>query len=223
MGLKHAFTIVEVLVIIIILTLLITMFAPLIYDVKREVRMSLTRAAVAQIEGGCRTYYNDHGEYPGSGRTRLVLDLTGCEVTGMIPTMCTNPPGDIKDGWGFRTVPRGKVYGPYNDTHEMYKERVIPGDMSSPLYFIDPFGNPILYFRCKDTDSDGEPDAYDPNDDPTANVPAYLTTEYFDYRKDFAILTPAYAVDVDGDSDEDLWDVSLADMPRSDVTNAKDY
>ncbi len=147
-GRKHqvrqrAFTLVELLVIISIIVLLIGILVPALTSFQRSAQRSKSLAIVHLIDGACKYYYDDFGDYPPShidndvyqnwsdsgswyGGQLIVLFLTGyapdIETKG-------DPFGDNddksileddgKDGFGFRVARRGKVYGPYNGVEKL--------------------------------------------------------------------------------------------------------
>ena len=140
---QAAFTLVELLVIISIIVLLIGILVPALTSFQRNALRAKSFAIVNIIDGACKYYYDDFGDYPPShidngvyqnwpdsgnwyGGQLIVLFLTGyapdIETKG-------DPFGDNddksileddgKDGFGFRLARRGKVYGPYNGTEKL--------------------------------------------------------------------------------------------------------
>jgi len=257
---QTGFTLAEVLMIVVVLTLLITIFAPSVANIKREMRMSATRAAINQLETGCELFFNDHGAYPRTGMTQLVVDLTGMELQisiagpygrGVKPTPFYNPTTparepaqDYQPGWGFRAAPRNTRFGPYATCEQL--EMIYDPIHTTPQWvaFMDAFGNPITYFRGYDSTPNDNNKINDAYNDMTPQsfedgihrdeaaiqsvngLPPYLTLPLADengflyYNRNFAILSPGYPVDTDGDGDEEMWDDSILARPRSDVYNA---
>jgi len=199
-------TIVEIMVVIIILSLLATLVAPAVVHIREQARRGASLVAVALLDGACLAYHADHDEYPASsgpagwfGCQMLPVYLIGYRdddgndgVPGDFFDAAT--PDDGQDGFGFRLVFRGTVYGPYNGAEK--------ADLSAtpPYYFLDAFDQPILYYRYDDVG-----DTYDlaDNDMPAVANPANpdgqgaasLGMAYFQnaggawYRNDFALCS----------------------------------
>ena len=191
------FTLVELLVIIAIIVLLISILVPSISRVRIAAKTRVSQAHVGLINTGCEMFNEDFDNYPLSydtsgayfndansyGKKLIVLLLTGYAND----TAPKGSPGsrmeddDGKDGFGFRTVKRGRVYGPYNGTENIPTDNKI---------FVDAFGNEILYYRY-DTGSNQYYEAHnddldDPPDDPNQ---AYLNA-CADNLTTFLLLTP---------------------------------
>ncbi len=249
-GRKHGFTLIEVLTVITIILLLITVFLPSFQAITREVRMSATRSTVTLLDSGCKSYYADHGVYPASGMSRLVVDMTGMELQSplddVVPTMCDNSlvaSGDNKDyypGEGFKTSARGKKYGPYGDTEQLKIDIEYDGNKPQYYFFMDAFDHEIQYFSAQTSNNyssltvPSELDAKFIDESPT---PPYLnSTDYHGQPPDgfddtdmpllpYAIISPGYRWDVDnhlsgGDPGVEWWDLTLDADPRTDVNNA---
>ncbi len=147
------------LVIITILALLIATLTPSILKARIMARIGVSKSRIALIDTGCEMFHEDFGYYPPSyddtkayfnqniahGKELIVLFMTGYANDDGTKGSPGNPmvEDDGKDGFGFRTVKRGKVYGPYNGTEN------IPTSIDRT--FIDAFDNEILYYRY-DTD-----------------------------------------------------------------------
>ena len=171
---RTAFTLIELLVIIAIIVLLVGILVPALTSFQRSALRSKSFAIVNIIDGACKYYYDDFGDYPPShidndvyqnwpdsgnwyGGQLIVLFLTGyapdIETKG-------DPFGDNddksileddgKDGFGFRMARRGNVYGPYNGTEKLEIKKVFVVDdteyIKSP-FFADAFGGNILYYK----------------------------------------------------------------------------
>ena len=120
-----------------------------------------TEAILDQISGGVWQYHADHGSYPPSsdsgqgewtGDELLYLHLVGYGPDlnedsvaggGQMPDAQTFASDDGYHGYGFRLVPSGVIYGPYNGTENL--RRAVETGESDQWCFADGFGNPIRY------------------------------------------------------------------------------
>ena len=177
------FTLVEMLIIVAILILLVGILTPSINRARISAKTNTSKAHIALINTGCEMFNEDFDYYPPSsnaslaGKELIVVYMTGYandrttstdEDNDAKPVSyngATLKDDDGKDGFGFRTVKRGRVYGPYNGTENIPTDNKI---------FIDAFGNEILYYRydtgsnlyvrghnSTDFDNDGDFDADD--------------------------------------------------------------
>ncbi|MBN1553926.1 MAG: hypothetical protein JXA11_04220 [Phycisphaerae bacterium] len=216
---RTAFSLVEILVIIAILVLLVGIIVPSFNNFRDEMKANLTRNNIAMIATACDMYANDFDEtYPPSndpgniglvnGKEIIVLLLTGYAGDGNNSTSGepytkgsnTLAEDDGKDGFGFRTVKRGIVYGPYNGT-----EQIPTVEGSDPPVFADAFGNPILYYLAGTANNfdpshnnDGAGNGADPTND---NLDQYESID-----RPFLIISPGKdeAWNEDDDDNDDL-------------------
>jgi type II secretory pathway pseudopilin PulG len=159
------FTLVELLVVIAILILLLGILAPAVMKAYVGGLNSKTQATINLLAGGCEAYNTDFGEYPNSsnifwdkykqkyssesyvpninGQYLLPLWLTGYADGGNTGYMTKLAKADGKDGFGYRTVKKGPVKGPYNGAEEVAMAK--PSG-SSYLAFQDAFDNNIYYY-----------------------------------------------------------------------------
>jgi len=224
------FTLVELTVVIMIIAMLMTLAVPAVSQIMREARRSESMSMVRRMTTACREFetdlgwlpYSDHVSYPSfSGSQLLYLQLTGwgpdfnedgLPNEGNDEKLIALDTDDGKDGWGFRKIARGKVYGPYLGT-EGFPSMVID---DLPL-FADVFGHPVYYYRYKD-----EVDAYDNDDNNPPKYPhdsPFIIKDYVEnvetgapWRADFVIFTPG------PDGLLAAWDPA-SDDPTDDVTN----
>ena len=91
-------------------------------------RTSVSHVRVRMISRAIAMYYATHKEYPGKD---LVQCLTGYRDD------------DNHPGYGYRLLPGGRVYGPWNGTER------IPTN-GEPRHFVDGFGKEIEYHPFKD-------------------------------------------------------------------------
>lgn len=202
-----AFTLVELLTIIIILSMLITLAAPSMLEARRIFREHQTNATIGMIADAIGMYQLDWKDSPYEQREdnqRIPLRLKGLPrsdggvagglkgryalveaLTGYLPATY-----DGKDGPGARWHKDrpGKDCGPYVGP-DMAKGRE-DGKANRDPAFLDAFGNEIFYYRCT-LDEENPFDAADNfNDGPTA-LRDYLTDPNTNtlYRQDFILIT----------------------------------
>jgi len=166
---RPAFTLVEILTIISIITMLVAIMLPTLSKIRIRAREGASLAVIRLIEGACNFYYDDFNEYPPSrrvtigstvwqGRNRLVQALTGyCPDIGEdgepsgVPQNSGLQYDDGASRYGFRMVRRGKVYGPYNGAENVKTVLSPQTDAGPPAKglpcFIDAFANPVYYYR----------------------------------------------------------------------------
>ncbi|MCK5114051.1 MAG: hypothetical protein KAR11_04740 [Phycisphaerae bacterium] len=192
------FTLVEVLVVIAIIILLVGIIGPSIHKGMKVVKMRQTESAINMIADGCQQYQSDFDDYPPSDDANSDMDLTqGSQIIVLLLTgypdddpndaapRTSSGTGFLKDddgktGFGFRTVKRGRVYGPYGGAENL---QTSGGDTPA---FRDAFDNDILYYRYHEND-----DEYKAAHNTTAPVP---DPNYFaacaTVRTDFLLLSP---------------------------------
>ena len=223
---SRAFTLVELLVVIMIFIMLVGLLVPTISKLRTRAMVRKTEVIISTLHGACKAYFTDLQVYPSSdpidhagytGSQWLTQALTGYMDGGM-PWRLS---GDGKEGFGFRTAPRGKVYGPYNGTERLDVHSASEGEVVR-RWFIDAFKQPILYYRYEG--EDGYMDAHN-NDGPDYLNSVYLrgpdliddgTDDY--HRTDFVLLSrgpnekwDAPYHDVDGDGTRE-WDRNSDDI-----------
>ena len=171
---KMGFTLIELLAIMFIIILLVGILVPALTTFQRNALRSKSFATINIIDGACKYYYDDFGDYPPSHIDNNVYQnwsdsgswyggqLIVLFLTGYAPDIETkgDPFGDNdnksiieddgKDGFGFRLARRGKVYGPYNGTEKLEVKKVFVVDdieYTKPPFFADAFGGNILYYK----------------------------------------------------------------------------
>ena len=177
-GGRTAFTVIELMTVVLIIMLLLTILSPTIGKVRTNIRSSRTRHTINLISSGCREYEADIGHYPLNAHG-LVQALTGRGYVGV---------DDGKTGYGFRRVPRGKVYGPYGGTEKL-NTRVKALELST---FMDAFGGHIYYYRYDMATGYTDALAGEPGELPEQPAPLmdYLKgPEGKFYRKDFVLIS----------------------------------
>jgi hypothetical protein len=98
---------------------------------------------------------------------------------------------DGHNGWGFKLVRRGQVYGPYNGTEELpaWKD---PGSQTITRHlFADKWNNPVLYYRY-DSALPGYRPEHNRAEDRPVEIVAYasrggVTGGY--YRTDYLLIS----------------------------------
>ena len=223
-----AFTIVELLVAMGIMAILISLIVPSVHSVRRAMKSAASMATIRLLDGACQVYHNDFNDYPPSRDPAYMDGATpwqGSEILTLLLTgygpddgddgsprtgLATNVPTDLRDddgqgGFGFRVLARGKVYGPYSGAEKVPVARSAAGIPR----FVDAFGNPILYYRWRETAPNTKVYIYyfddnvfkgaDPADTgwPTSQADltgptGYLIDQALNryYRDDFVLLTP---------------------------------
>jgi prepilin-type N-terminal cleavage/methylation domain-containing protein len=226
----RGFTLMELMVVLFILGLLMAIVVPGIGALLRVAQASATKANIELIDKACGFYKLDFNHLPpssgGQGAAQLTLLLTGyahdenndgtpvdlqAESGALLTTLAAD---DGVPGYGFRVIPAGNTYGPYNGTEEIDR---IQNPEGHPV-FSDAFGGIIYYYRAENTDpnTDITTYAYEPADESDPAAPLNVDANYpFDadgqmYRKDFILLSAG----------PDQRFVSLADDPTTDdITN----
>jgi prepilin-type N-terminal cleavage/methylation domain-containing protein len=212
---RPGFTLIEILVVAMVIVLLVTMLVPVLGKYKRVVKSKITQTTINQLDMACNKYQIDLRVYPPSsnpaygtwsGAQILPLYLIGYadnpthdgipDSSGKLDT------NDGVDGPGFRTTPKGVIYGPYGVAESL------PIAGGNPRWFTDAFDQPIRYYRF------GAVAGYNPNDNTGAfqgpsNVNSYAkdpnnSSSYL--RKDFLLTSPgadgAFATQyIDGSDD----------------------
>ena len=154
---RRAFTLVELLIVILIIGLLMGIMSVSLSNYLIQVRTRTTQSTIQLLSAACDLYHNDFKDYPLSDVENGSLDdwkgaeLLPLYLVGWAPDEGHDAaPGDDfeqddgQKGNGFRIRTRGDVYGPYNGAEEVKMAQ--PGGARGPL-FIDSFGQPIVYYR----------------------------------------------------------------------------
>jgi len=188
----RAFTLVELLVVILIIMVLVGISWPTIGKIQIHIRSNSSQAIVNVIHGACQQYQQELGEYP-LDVANLVQELTGYQVLGdWNPKTSKFELGDGLDGYGMRLVPRGRKYGPYGGTENLHWAK----RDGLEAVFLDAFNGPVLYSRYtggtppwQQLDKCGGPDG------PPAPQPVVIMEKYLQnvdgkfFRMDFAVIS----------------------------------
>ena len=182
---KRAFTLVELLVVIMIIGILLGTLLPTLGKVKVNILRNSSQAIIDRLNGAVRAYHDDNKQYP-AGASSLAE--------------CVAVPWKKKDKEG-NIPPRARLHGPYNgaDTigyrSAMRGTQTDPDNGTGPSVFHDSFGNPILYFRFH-TDTG----AYHASDIAVSDIyrglPPSLDTYLrgpggVHFRKDYVLISPS--------------------------------
>lgn len=146
-----AFTLLEMLTVIIIVGLLLSIGTPAVLRMQVIAMRNTSLATVNVIDGGCQLYWNDFNEtYPPSNPegARQVFNLLAHQ---------------------YRVQDKGRTYGPYNGCE------TVDNDGNE---FVDAFGYAILYYCWRRT-SNSSPYQYFNDDNPTgpADITKYAKTD----------------------------------------------
>ena len=176
----EAFTLIELLTIIMIIVLLVGLGAPSILKMQSQAARSVSLTTLRTIDQAVRAYEVDHKQFPPSadsgglqGKHWLVWALVGYKGEA----------DDKADGYGFRVQKPGTVYGPYVEVAKMRISK------TTPPAFLDAFDNEILYYRYdsspgqnkyQDADNTGTAPQDRPSNinDYAKNGSAYFTTSF---------------------------------------------
>jgi type II secretory pathway pseudopilin PulG len=168
---RRAFTVMELMLVIGVILVLLSIILPTMSHMKKAATKTAARAQLDALRQGLASYFQDFGMYPPSspivpgttstlvypnaikaGRGSEMLaegligyldsnfDGGGAPLDGVVGQVSTN---------GFRinknaAAMGGKIYGPYASV-DPKQLKVSP--LTNQQYFIDPWGNEILYFR----------------------------------------------------------------------------
>lgn len=179
----RGFTLIELSVVILIITMMMLMAVPAVSRIVAQARRDLSFAILHQLEVACEEFKGDLEEYPRSsdsdypnsewkGSQLLRLQLTGygpdldddglpqeLQIPGEPLSFASLATDDGHHGFGFRLARKGRVYGPYLATAAMDID-----SRDDHSFFVDAFGHEIYYYRYdldkKDYD-DGDNDPID--------------------------------------------------------------
>ena len=203
-GRARAFTLIELLTVVAIISLLLLIGTPSALVVQKRVAIGLSEVALGTIETALKSYHSDFDAYPPSnpkGGQTICRLLTGYpEDANNDQTPATGSGFNTDDGcarYGFRLAAKGRVFGPYNGT-----EKLDIGGGTPPL-FVDAFRQPVMYYLFNGT-------AYNDGDNvegPSSVNSVYARTPSGDYyRKDFLLMTTGpdgeWTAPRDSDSDD---------------------
>ena len=212
---SNGFTLVELAVVILIISMLLVMAVPSVNKAIIQAKRDTSFAIVSQLDDACQLFYIDHEffprsedvNYPGwTGSQLLRIQLTGYGPDdgddgspgngGDNSDLSTLPTDDGVPGLGFRKGPQGTTYGPYGASADM--DAIMLGQWT---VFPDAFGHEIFYYRYEaggyddahnnPLDIDGEPlviDTYAENPRSTGSPDSYDPGESL-WRRDFLLFS----------------------------------
>lgn len=135
----RAFSLVEMLVVVLIIALLASLLIALVARSQRNARVAAVKADFQAIEIALEQYKADHREYPIRTHTaatpqwhRLAPAMLGCENN------------DGVSGPGFRARAGGKIWQPYLPT-----DKFAPKELAGQWELLDRFGQPIAYIPVR--------------------------------------------------------------------------
>ena len=138
-----AFTMVEMLAVMFIITMLLAIGVPAALRYGVQARARATQTIINTVNGAIQQFYKEHHVYPETDPDSDDDDLLQC-LTGYRPATTDDDEhygykddkGDGKDGYGYRMQPRGRVNGPWNGTEKLAR---------SGEHFVDSYGTVIEY------------------------------------------------------------------------------
>lgn len=214
-GRRRGFTMVELMTVIVVIGLLMAILIPSLVQVKTEIERNASLTMIRMLDSACEAYFNDFEDYPpssthdedygylpagGDGKHLLPLLLTGyAPDPGDAGVPFENDKlmheDDGKEEFGFRVVPRGRVYGPYHGAEDVEMVR-----RDGPPVFVDSFGNEVFYYRFDEEEETyhadhNSPDDHGPNEPQEPDMPDYARRVDPDgdlgdfFRRDFILCT----------------------------------
>ncbi len=180
---RRGFTLVELLVVISVIVLLAGIILPTILQIRRQIAVNASQAAINNLESGCKLYRDDWGEFPPddddemdawkcpekwNGAKMLVQCLLGYfpdigndgkpDDTATVEREDIVMGDDGVQGYGFRMKANKRKVGPYVDPEQVRLKLDSKGnEKRRGLVFIDEFENTIEYTRFE---GDGPGDWY---------------------------------------------------------------
>jgi len=173
-----AFTLVELAVVILIISMLLVMAVPSVNKAIIQAKRDTSKSIINQLDSACNLFKIDHDFYPRScdtnypnwtGSQLLRLQLTGYGPdenddgapgnSGDNSDLSTLATDDGVPGLGFRTAPQGTTFGPYGASPDM--DTLL---LDQWPVFPDSFGNEIFYYRYDEDDEEFNDDHNDPKD-----------------------------------------------------------
>ena len=172
---NRGFTLIELSVVILIITMMMLMAVPAVSKIVAQARRDLSLAIVRQLESACEHFKLDLEEFPRSsdsdykdwsGSQLLRLQLTGYGPDPDGDGLPSKPQSfgslatdDGHNGFGFRLTLKGRVYGPYPATASMDID-----SRDGHSFFVDAFGHEIYYYRYDLVKKDYDDEDNDPID-----------------------------------------------------------
>lgn len=187
---SRAFTVIELLVTVAIITLLLGILIPALTQGRQATQIGVTTQFMRKISMALTTYYNDLNVYPPSdyqatghtGSSDAMYQWSGGAI--LVQALMGHLPvgDDGKDGLGFRVG--GRAWGPYIELARQqdlipcwdkdgnasnrgeFWNTAYPPERPAAYVFADYWTNPICYYRAKPHAADlwGAGDRFDPAD-----------------------------------------------------------
>jgi prepilin-type N-terminal cleavage/methylation domain-containing protein len=184
------FTMVELLVVMLVITMLLTIGVPAVIKFRVQTKIKACQITVNIIDKAVSMYHSEHKRYPSIGS--MPAELIGLSYEKLQGASDVTEVDDKNPGTGYRLQDRGTVYGPWNGVDKLKKTGEYDG--STRAYFLDAFNRSIWYCPFKDsTFTDADFTREDSEDG--INIPdiaAYAKNEKGQfYRQDYIIMSPS--------------------------------
>lgn len=132
-----AFTIIELLMVMFVITMLLTIGVPVIINIRKQAKINACQVTVNIIDKAVSMYHDQHNRYP--TMKAMPAELYGQSFKNGVEVI----EGDWRPGPGYRLEPRGAIYGPWNGVDQLRRSGDYEG--SSRVFFLDAFNQSIWY------------------------------------------------------------------------------
>lgn len=185
----RGFTMIELLVVMFVISMLLVIGVPAAIKFRTQAKINDCRVTVNIIDKAVDLYHKQHKRYPS------IHEMAG-KLIGQSFTVDANGVAteidDYHPGPGYRLVPRGTVYGPWNGVDKLKRSGDreegggAPGSASETarVQFIDAFGSPIWYCPFERPTATSEPTYTDSGFDKDDTEHGVNITGIADYATD---------------------------------------
>jgi prepilin-type N-terminal cleavage/methylation domain-containing protein len=181
-----AFTMIELLVVMLVITILLTIGVPAIMQYRTQGKINACQVTVNIIDTAIGMYHGQHNKYP--GENSITSDLIGLRYDDDDGLEVD----DFQPGVGYRLQRRGPIYGPWNGVDKL---------KHGGGTFYDAFGQSIWY-SVLNAEPDDDNSTYEDDDDfdnensedgvNINNINDYATNKDDGlYRRDYILMSPS--------------------------------